>query len=160
MAGLCRAIWTVPARRYGDGVSADQPLPGLEAYGLGRARGVAPVGHRECVDPIEQGGVLRDWWEVAYEEWVEAYRRSQMPGVEPYGARDPVPLQDGEICDRCDELAAIATEHVWHQAPEVASLGGSAWRSGVLLWCAKHARENELTLLADGAVVVGVRGSR
>lgn len=140
-------------------VTEDDPLPGLESTRLGPpARGPAGPGNTDGLDARAQGGPLPEWWEEAYEAWLEQLRQT---GPRSPVDQDPLPLRGGEVCDRCEDLAVLATEHVWDQAPSaIADLASDRpWRSGVLFWCARHARRHDLDLLATGAVVIGTRGS-
>jgi hypothetical protein len=135
-------------------VSEDEPLPGLEVTCSQHRRHSLPV---EGVNDVSQGGPLSEWFVEGYQEWLldelEGWKLSRSP-------QDPIALQGGEVCDRCDRLAMFVTEHIVREAS--ASMGSarhlSGWRSEVLMWCARHLRKHELQLLSSNAVIVGVRG--
>lgn len=136
--------------------SVDEPLPGLDP-----GPAVPRASHakaREGLDHHGQGRPLPDWWEDGFREWLEAERDGRNRANDQ---ADPIALRGGELCDRCDELAMFATEHIWRRAGEGSGAARdlARWRSGILLWCRRHLRENELELLTDGAVLVGVRGA-
>ena len=143
----------------------DQPLPGFEHRPAAMVEGlVLDLEASEGIDPTVQGEVMTDLWDgwhsFACGDVFGPLTEAEYAAEVAAAPADPFPLRGGEVCDRCTELAVVATEHVWRGAGVAALVGqgpGSG-RSEVLLWCRAHWRACGLDVLASGGVVVGTRG--